>query len=252
MKKPLLSLTMGLLLFLAACSAPATASPAPLTAIPAATSTPDRCSPENLFAEAETIHALMREFDDYAILASNTPQAQLVHVIPELQRVRRAAEDVSPPGCLRNLHRLQLLHMNTVIETLVAFLSSSDAELVNAGIAQARQYHDAYDAELSAALGVTVVAPAGQSPVSTPTSRAVAVVNLGKSPINCRASASLESEVVGGLEPRQPAVTRARSQDGAWFLVELPGQAGKTAWVYADLVEVSGDASLLPVATVAP
>jgi hypothetical protein len=49
------------------------------------------------------VNALMREFDDYSALASNTPQAQLVVVVPELQRVLREVEDLSVPACLDTL-----------------------------------------------------------------------------------------------------------------------------------------------------
>lgn len=55
------------------------------------TPTPDPCNGTNLPAEVERVNRHMREFDDSAALASNTPQSQLVLVIPELQRVLREA-----------------------------------------------------------------------------------------------------------------------------------------------------------------
>jgi hypothetical protein len=74
--------------------------------IPAATVSPatlDLCSAENLPAEVVKVNALMREFDNYSALASNTPQMQLVVVIPELQRALREVEDLSVPACLDTL-----------------------------------------------------------------------------------------------------------------------------------------------------
>src|SRR3990172_8653218 len=111
---------------------------------PVATSTPDPCSSENLPAEIGRVHKLMREFDDYSALASNTPQAQLIQIIPDLQRVLRDAEDQRVPACLIDLKKLQLAHMNTVVQTLMGFMNTTDAagvEQINAGIAQARNLH---------------------------------------------------------------------------------------------------------------
>jgi len=106
----------------------------------------------------------MRQFDDYATLASNTQQSQLVQVIPPLQAIRRAAEDQLVPSCLKDLIGFQLLYMNTTIQTLLAFQSNAKADVTNAGIAQARQYHGQYTLELARLLGLTVVAPPSVTP----------------------------------------------------------------------------------------
>jgi len=47
--------------------------------------------------------------------------------------------------------------MNTVINTLIAFLGGTDQESINQGIAQARQQHDQFTLELTRLLGITVV-----------------------------------------------------------------------------------------------
>ena len=49
------------------------------TPIPTATLTPeyDPCAPENLPDEVNKVHRIMREFDDTALLASNTPWISL-------------------------------------------------------------------------------------------------------------------------------------------------------------------------------
>ena len=100
----------------------------------------------------------MREFDDAALLASNTPLEQLNPTISDLQRIRRDVEDLRVPACLTTLKQYQLAHMNTVINTMLGFLSGTDTETLNQGIALARQQHDQYTLELANLLGVTVVA----------------------------------------------------------------------------------------------
>ena len=123
-----------------------------------ATFTPDPCAPENISTEIEKVHRLMREFDDAALLASNTPLEQLNPTISDLQRIRRDVEDLRVPACLTTLKQYQLAHMNTVINTMLGFLSGTDTETLNQGIALARQQHDQYTLELANLLGVTVVA----------------------------------------------------------------------------------------------
>ena len=147
MKKIILAFILAFSVFISACGNKGTEAP-------------DLCSSENLPAEVIKVNNLMREFDDYSELASNTPQAQLTTVIPDLQRILRDAEDQTVPACLETLKKLQLAHMNIVAQTLMAFLNSSDLNEVNAGIAQARDLHNQYDVELARLLGVTVVPPA--------------------------------------------------------------------------------------------
>lgn len=150
-------------ILLTACGGSETAAPTEEpTEIVAAV---DPCSEANLPGEVGKVNDLMREFDDYATLASNTPQTQLVVVVPELQRVQRAAEDLEVPACLYRLKELQISHMSLVVQTLLAFMSSSDANMVNAGIAQARDIRTQYDIEIARLLGVTLVS---STPVPTP------------------------------------------------------------------------------------
>jgi hypothetical protein len=109
----------------------------------------------------------MREFDDASVLASNMPREQLSGSIADLQRIRREAEDEPVPACLTNLKTFQVQHMNSVINTLVAFVGGSDQKSLEQGIAVARQQHDQYTLELARVLGLTVV-PATQATVHTP------------------------------------------------------------------------------------
>jgi len=146
-------------------AAPTTVSTSTITP----TSTPDPCAPENISSEVEKMHKLMREFDDASLLASSTPFDQLNPTIANLQRIRRDAEDLHAPNCLAKLKQYQLAHMNTVINTMLGFLSGADSESLNQGIALARQQHDQYTLELAQLLGLTVVAePATNATPETP------------------------------------------------------------------------------------
>ena len=154
------------LLFLSACANqnPTSVGSSPTlqqTAI--STSTPDPCAVENLSESIKEVNDLMREFDDMSKLATNISREQLPELISEMQRVRRAAEDQQVPACLSTLKVHQIAHMNTVIDTLIAFLGGAKAEELNAGIQRAGQEHDLYTLEIARLLGIpqnTTVTPA--------------------------------------------------------------------------------------------
>lgn len=137
---------------------------------PPATDTPDPCAPENLEAEVQKIHAYMREFDDASTLAASRPSGELAASIEDLQRIRREAEDQPTPACLATLKTYQVSHMNSVINTLIAFMGGADQTAVDQGIALARDQHDRYTLELARLLGITVE-PASSilPPAQTPT-----------------------------------------------------------------------------------
>ena len=132
-----------LILILASCANPtppatpeATATEAVATSAEAAaspvepTSTSDPCLRPQLETEVQEVHSHMREFDDASILASNMPREQLSGAIADLQRIRREAEDEETPGCLTNLKAIQVQHMNSVINTLIAFMGGRSRRIV--------------------------------------------------------------------------------------------------------------------------
>lgn len=121
------------------------------------TETADPCSMPQLETEVQEVHAHMREFDDASALASSMPREQLSSSIADLQRIRREAEDELIPGCLTKLREIQVQHMNTVIETLLAFMRGIDQQTLEQGIALARQQHDQYLLEYARVVGLTVV-----------------------------------------------------------------------------------------------
>jgi len=252
MKRTFVLLPVAFSLFLAACIQDAT-PPTP-TEVPLVTPTPDLCAAENLPAEAARANKLMREFDDYSALASNTPQSQLVVLIPEMQRILRETEDLSLPPCLQTLKNLEMAHMNLVIKTLMAFMNNTDIQVINAGIAQARELHSQYDIELARLLGITLVVPptvtpGGDANVAPTATAPVAafVTNPGPSGVNLRSAPGLNAPEAGILDAAASTNALGKSADDQWILVEIPGLPGQTAWVYAQLVQLSVPLAELPV-----
>ena len=147
------------------------ATSVPTSTIIATTTTPDLCAADHIKAEVDRVHRHMREFDDASILASSMPRDQLSTSIADLQRIRREAEDETVPACLENLRNFQIQHMNSVIETLLAFVrGNSDQAVLNQAIALAGQQHDQYILELARLLGITPVpGTAVAVPSATPT-----------------------------------------------------------------------------------
>ena len=261
MKKAIyLSVVISVFLFLSACGklAPAIL----VTSTPSLTATPDLCSTSNLPNAVKAVNELTRQFDDYAALASSTPQSQLVQVIPPLQAIRRAAEDQGVPPCLKQLKIYQLSYMDTLIQTLLAFESNANSDVLKGGAAQAQQYHNQYVIELAHLLGMTVVVPPSITPgtpapgkTTTPPTApsAVTITNPGPNPINLHSSASLTSATIGTMNVGASAVAVGKTASGDWVLIQVPDQSGKTVWIYATLIKfTNGDINSLPVATPSP
>jgi len=270
----LLTLTLVATLIISACGSSdqtLTKTPKPTrtskatepAASPLPSATPDPCAPENLPVEVEKVHKLMREFDDASLLASNTPIEQLNPSIADLQRIRRDAEDQPVSSCLNTLKQYQLAHMNTVINTMLYMLSyqgtDAETEVLNQGIALARQQHDQYVLELANVLGLTVVAApttvatqgtpeAGAMPASSP----VIVTNPGPTVVNLRNQPDLNAGAIGILDIGAGAVVLGRTADALWYQVEFPGQPGYTAWVYAALMQLSDPNAELPTVNSTP
>jgi len=253
--KNLIILALLSIILLAACGAKTATQPAEAAA-PAVTSTPDPCSKENLPGEVTKINDLMREFDDYSRLASSTPQAQLVQIIPPMQEVRRRVQSQETPKCLMDLKVLQINHMSIVIETLMAFMSNSDSQKINQGISQARELRMKYDVEIARLLGLTLVVPPSPMPIiGTPGTPAPSnaippsglyIINPGPAEAILRATPDVSAGGVATLAAGFTAVAFGKTADGLWIQVEVPGQPGQKAWVSASLVQVSGQ---LPVVT---
>jgi hypothetical protein len=228
------------------------------------TATPDPCAPENIIAEATGVNDLMREFDDAAQLASHVSRDQLVSVIPSMQEIRRRAEDQTVPSCLDKLKTLQITHMDTVINTLLAFVSGTSSDQLVQGIAVARAQHEDYNQELARMLGATYVPPATQpsGPTSTPAAAedtsvpsataftvVAFVTNPGPGPVNIRAEPRADADVLAMLDANLSMPAVGKTADGQW--IQVMDSQGNTGWIYAAIVTVTG-AQNLPVVTPAP
>ena len=130
---------------------------------------PDPCASANLPVTVQEINDLMREFDDASQLASNLPAQQLPEAISNMQRIRRAAEDLPIPDCLTSLKSYQLNHMNVMIQTLLAFVAGANQETLTNGLAAARQEYDRYSIELVRLLGITLAPIIGTPAPATST-----------------------------------------------------------------------------------
>jgi hypothetical protein len=253
-KKIILPILLLISILLGACGAKASPETSMAPATPTITSIPDPCSPENLPGEVKQIHDLTREFDDYSTLASNVPQAQLILIIPDLQRVLRDAEDQQSPVCLKTLKKLQLEHMQAVIQTLLAFVGASDeskAEQINAGIILALGLHAQYDLERATLLGITPeVVPTPALAIDTPDANAgITATNASDTDVNLRKSPDAGSPPAGILGPQVTTTVFGKTANGKWIQVEVPGQPGEKAWVYAQLVSISVPLSQVPIIT---
>ncbi|NWF65399.1 MAG: hypothetical protein HXY38_13965 [Chloroflexi bacterium] len=224
----------------------------PATPIPtaAATLTPDLCIEPMLSAEVNKINKLMREFDDYAALASNTPQEQLVQVIPDMQRALRDAEDQVVPACLMTLKDLQVRHMRVVVQTLLAFVGNANADVINNGISQARDLHSQYDIEMARLLGVTLVIPSpmpATEPVQPSATPVPVVTNSGANELNLRNAPDFNAAATSVLGVGVSTPALGRTADNQWILVEAPQQPGEKVWVFAAVVELSVPIETLPI-----
>jgi hypothetical protein len=189
MKKELLRIIPSILILtivLTGCGSnptPPTTPTQELFVLPTVSTTPDPCSTEQIEEEVQKVHSHMREFDDASTLASSLPREQVSASIADLQRIRREAEDEKIPGCLTDLKKYQVEHMNSVINTLLAFMRANDVQAIDCvniesnnevvicqNIALARQQHDQYVLELARLLGLTIVpATVAPTPSETPT-----------------------------------------------------------------------------------
>jgi hypothetical protein len=152
------------LLFVSACGNQPVPTQAPITTSAATASRVDKCSAENLPSTVEGINDLMREFDEASQLASTLPAQQLPDVISDLQRIRRATEDIQIPVCLTALKTHQLNHMNVMIQTLISFVGGADQEGLKNGLEAARKEHDLYSLEIVRLLGITLEPITATSP----------------------------------------------------------------------------------------
>jgi hypothetical protein len=196
----------------------------------------------------------MQQFDDESALAANVPRSQLATRIVALQSIRRQASNHSASSCVAGLQDLQLTHMDTVIDTMLAFLSRGDVNAVAQGIQAGRAQHDAYVVELARLLGITAVAVTARPTIAEALAPEAAsgdggetavvasgfiALNPGPVPVTMRAVPSTAGDVVGTLPVGQSATALGGSPDGEWVQVAVPDHPYETGWVLASLVQVA-------------
>lgn len=235
-------------LLLAACGSQV----GPPTPTPSAT--PDPCASGSLGQSVGEVDALMQQFDDESALAANVPRSQLATHIANLQSIRRQAQGLDVPTCTVELRQLELTHMNTVVDTMLAFLSQGDQAVVAQGIETGRKQRDAFVAEearllAAATAGVTPQALSSATALSSRATAAAAspetglaafiVVNPGPVPLTLRTTPATSGEQVATLPVGQSAVALGGSSDGQWIQVVVPDRPYQSAWVLASLVQVT-------------
>src|SRR5687767_13721428 len=102
----------------------------------------------------------MVESDGIAKQDASVSHQKVAELVSEMQRIRREAEDHQTPTRLSTLKVHQITHMNTVIDTLIAFIGGAQAETLNEGISRAGHEHDLYTLEVARLLGIP------QAPIS--------------------------------------------------------------------------------------
>jgi hypothetical protein len=162
-------LVSGFLLLGACGPSPVPSSTPTHTPAPPATATTDLCSPGNLLLGLKPVNDLMLQFDDYATLAQRSDKSKLTLIIPNMQTIRRVAQDRNVPPCLRVLRRHQIAYMDATLTTLLEFQKPNPAAAAIAtGIVDAQYFHQEYALELARVLGVTLT-PLSPTPAAIAT-----------------------------------------------------------------------------------
>ena len=90
---------------------------------------------------------LIREWDDAVQLAGNTPKVSLPVPIAELQRIRRAGEEVKRPSCAEHLHSYLVTSMNETIEGFLDFIGNrgNSSQLLEKSSITRRIFDDGFE-----------------------------------------------------------------------------------------------------------
>ncbi len=194
-----------------------------------------------------------------------SPPNNLSPLILDLMDVRRRTENLEVAVCATALQVSAGNYMNVVIAYLINFIGGAEREAINEQISSSQNLRIVYEAELARLIGATYIPPATTTPAPTaeneitPTSEVPALdgpeivaKNMGNTPANLRDAPSFEAAKVGELAVGDSARALARTPAGDWLLVQFAGVPNNLAWVYANLVQLSGNFSDLPVVAPAP
>lgn len=85
------------------------------------------------------------------------------------------------------------------------------------------------------------------APPPTAISSPQASLKAGNEFVNVRAGPGLSFDKVAELKPGQRVPVRGKSADGAWWQINLPDNPNSTGWVFAEYLDLFGDAASLPI-----
>jgi hypothetical protein len=257
-----LSILMGIIFFIAACSAPIpvtpTAAPEPT---PAPTATPDPCSKENILAEVEELQISVNEFREVAELANNVDVRVMVSPLLRLQEIRFEIIKTKVPVCLDLFKAASTNYTASVINYIMVFMSVKDpnniqteeSENLNSSIQNSQTQWQILLNEFNNVLAVAGLEPQpvtdSSSIAPTPTGGAVIATNESTLTVNVHANPDLTAEVVASMENGTQAEVIGRNEASDWLQVKLNDITG---WVLAETVTIEIPVDQLTVVEVIP
>jgi len=84
------------------------------------------------------------------------------------------------------------------------------------------------------------------TPTRTPTPVGPALVEALQSGTNVRAGPDINAERLGGIEPGQFYAVLGRGEGTRWIKIQYPDSPDGTAWVYEEVVRLTGDVDNIP------
>lgn len=108
----------------------------------------DPCSKDKVQAAMVDVKGVAQHFDDADALANKTPRSGLPGVISEMQSVRRDAQALKLPDCMKDVQDTLVAYMDAKIDVYVTFLDANNSDtLVNSkadfATAKFNNYEDA-------------------------------------------------------------------------------------------------------------
>ena len=218
---------------------------------------PEPCSDAAIQESLRPIQELMFAFDDTTALANILPKDFLVTPIMDLQKTRRAMETMITPTCLQTLQKAGVGYMNSVIAYMGYFLVGVDQQTMTNALSGSNNLRVAFEQERARLLKISFTPPPTATPGIQPPAQTVTIMptegtaitltvtNTSTEPINLRSAPLLsDSQVLSSLPAGATASAVARVATSDWLQLNFKDQL---VWVYAPLVQVTGDISSLPI-----
>jgi hypothetical protein len=236
---------------------------------------PDPCAPENIHMTIKPLDMLMGAFEDTTAVAYKMPRQMVADQITVLQEIRRDVSDKDVSSCLNDLKRVQIEYMDSVINTLLAFLEGAPGQVTTKGLGSSWELRSRYFDELERLLGVTLtprpteihwtpqvfLEPTEQitvpvetnTPIPTRTvkftptifSTIAMVVNPRGANVRSGPSVLYESRLVIPTEEMVEVI--GRLENGEWLLIRKPEMPEGTGWVFTELVKLESPIEQIPV-----